>query len=122
MGVRSPGTGVKDWCELSCACWELNLCLLTAKPSLQLPKYLVFIEKKTGGKGKPCDLFKVGNYLIAEPGLEPRVPTAQSGALCTKTHCLLSWLSVKTLKLALSPLSGHRWGRLKPSDSAHPSS
>lgn len=72
-GVRSPGTGVKDWCELSFACWEVNLCLFTAKPSLQLPNHLILIDKETGGKGKPCDLSKAGNYLIMEPGLEPRV-------------------------------------------------
>ena len=24
-GVRSPGTGFSDSCELSCGCWELNL-------------------------------------------------------------------------------------------------
>ncbi|ERE77141.1 E3 ubiquitin-protein ligase [Cricetulus griseus] len=23
-GVRSPGTGVTDSCELPCGCWELN--------------------------------------------------------------------------------------------------
>ena len=41
-GIRSPGTGVTDSCELPCGCWELNLCplgeqpaLLTSEPSLQ---------------------------------------------------------------------------------------
>ena len=24
-GVRSPGTGVTDKCELPCGCWEMNL-------------------------------------------------------------------------------------------------
>ena len=41
-GVRSPGTGVTDRCEVPCGCWELNPgslqeqpVLLTAEPSLQ---------------------------------------------------------------------------------------
>ena len=38
-GVRCPGTGVTDGCELPCGCWELNPGplekLLTAEPSLQ---------------------------------------------------------------------------------------
>ena len=43
-GVRSPGTGFSDSCELPCGCWELNpgpleeqSVLLTAEPSLQPP-------------------------------------------------------------------------------------
>jgi E3 ubiquitin-protein ligase NEDD4 len=43
-GVKSPGTGVTDSCELPCGFWELNLgplekqqVLLTAEPTLQLP-------------------------------------------------------------------------------------
>jgi hypothetical protein len=24
-GIRSFGTGITDWCELSCGCWELSL-------------------------------------------------------------------------------------------------
>jgi hypothetical protein len=41
-GVRSPGTGVRNNCELSCGCWELypgpleeQPVFLTAEPSLQ---------------------------------------------------------------------------------------
>jgi hypothetical protein len=41
-GVRSPGTGIIDNCELPCGCWELNPgpleeqpVLSTAEPSLQ---------------------------------------------------------------------------------------
>ena len=43
-GVRSPGTGVIDSCELSYGCWELNPgpleeqpVFLTSEPSLQPP-------------------------------------------------------------------------------------
>ena len=43
-GIRSPGTGVTNSCELPCGCWDLNLglleeqpVLLTAEPSLQPP-------------------------------------------------------------------------------------
>jgi hypothetical protein len=42
QGVRSPGTGVTNRCDLSCGCWELNLghleeqpVLLTIEPFLQ---------------------------------------------------------------------------------------
>ena len=45
IGVRTPGTGVTDSCELSCGCWELNpgpleeqLVLLTAERTLQALK------------------------------------------------------------------------------------
>ena len=41
-GVRTPGTGSSDSCELPCGCWELNpgpqeeqSVLLTTDPSLQ---------------------------------------------------------------------------------------
>ena len=34
-GVRFPGTGVTDSCELSCGCWELNLGPLGKQPVLQ---------------------------------------------------------------------------------------
>ena len=33
-GVRSPGTGITDSCELPCACWELNPCPLEEQPVL----------------------------------------------------------------------------------------
>jgi hypothetical protein len=33
-GVRSPGTGVTDNCELSCGCWDLNLGPLEEQPVL----------------------------------------------------------------------------------------
>jgi hypothetical protein len=43
-GVKCPGTGATDSCELPCGYWELNLdpleehpVLLTTKPSLQPP-------------------------------------------------------------------------------------
>lgn len=43
-GIRSPGTGVPDNCELPCGCWDLNLgsleekpVLLAAEPPLQTP-------------------------------------------------------------------------------------
>jgi hypothetical protein len=52
-GVRCPGTGVTDSCELPCGCWELNpgpledhLVLLVAKPSLQ-PKNFLMQESVT---------------------------------------------------------------------------
>ena len=42
VSVTSPGTGLADRCELSCACWELNPGsleeqpgFLTTEPSLQ---------------------------------------------------------------------------------------
>ena len=48
-GVRSPGTGDTDSCELTCGCWELNPGPLkeqpvpiTAEPSLQPPQFLSF--------------------------------------------------------------------------------
>jgi hypothetical protein len=43
-GVRFPGAGVADICEMACGCWELNSgpledqpILLTAESSLQYP-------------------------------------------------------------------------------------
>ena len=48
-GVRSPGTGVIDSCDLLCGCWELNSgpleelpMLLTTEPSLQRCGYKLF--------------------------------------------------------------------------------
>ena len=45
--IRSPGNRVRDDCELSCGCWELNSgpleeqpVLLTAEPSLQTLGFL----------------------------------------------------------------------------------
>jgi len=50
-GVRSPGTGVTDRCELPCGCWELNLgpleeqlVFLTPEPSLQPIRYQIQSE------------------------------------------------------------------------------
>ena len=59
MGVKYPGTGITESCELPCGCWELNpglleeqSVLLTPEPSLQptrkcffsaLPIILLFI-------------------------------------------------------------------------------
>lgn len=47
QGLRSPGIGVGDSCELPCACWELNLgplgkqlMLLTAEPYTHCLKYI----------------------------------------------------------------------------------
>ena len=44
IGVRAPGNGVTDSCELPCGCWDLNPgplgeqpVRLTAESSLQLP-------------------------------------------------------------------------------------
>ena len=34
MGVRSPGTGIKDSCELPCGYWELNSGPLEEQPVL----------------------------------------------------------------------------------------
>ena len=46
QGVRSPGTGVIDRCELPCTCWGSNLHLLEKQPmlittelSLQPPRF-----------------------------------------------------------------------------------
>jgi hypothetical protein len=36
-GVRSPGTGIVDSCELSCGCWELNPGPLEEQPVLLIP-------------------------------------------------------------------------------------
>ena len=51
-GVRSPGIGVTDRCELSCGSWELNQgpleeqpVLLVTKPPLQ-PQMLLIIESR----------------------------------------------------------------------------
>ena len=66
-GVRSPGTGVTDSCELQCRCWELNLgpleeqlVLLTVEPSLlsllplpfsfSLPLFLLLFFLETGSQ------------------------------------------------------------------------
>jgi hypothetical protein len=43
-GVRPPGTGVREDCELLCGCWELNLGLLEEQP-VHLPAELEKVKQ-----------------------------------------------------------------------------
>ena len=58
---RSPGTGIRDSCELPCGCWELNPgpleeqpVLLTAEPSLQPLSFFPFASSFQRQQWSPC--------------------------------------------------------------------
>ena len=56
IGVRSPGTGVTDSCELSCGCWELKLSPLEEQQSFQplknnLSKNILVLEPNVEMRG-----------------------------------------------------------------------
>ena len=88
-GVRSPGTGVTDSCELPCGCWELNLgplqeqhVLLTTEPLLQPPTKIHILNKIFGYS---WEAEAEGLQLEGQPELHSKFQDNQG---YIKRHCL----------------------------------
>ena len=102
-GVRSPGTGVTDNCELPCGYWELNpgpleeqAVLLTAEPSLQI-LLLIFCFVFRGrislcSSGYPRTHYVVSGWLRTQRSACLCFPSAETKGVCH--HCLVFFLSI----------------------------